>query len=77
LGLARLGRMLGQLNDLPFRDAPDLIQVEAPPAFHVLGLFRRAKKSISDHQDRREGSAAHGENKFPVCEQSFQRFDLR
>src|SRR5580698_5844275 len=44
LHFARLGRMLRQLDDLPFRNPPDLIQVQAPPALHVLGLFGRAKK---------------------------------
>jgi hypothetical protein len=72
LSLARLGRMLGQFDDLPFRDTPDLIQVQAPPAFGVLGLFPWAKKGISDHQDRREGGPAHGENNFPVLEQGSQ-----
>src|SRR5580658_4714454 len=72
LHFARLVRMFRQLDDLTLRNSPDLIQVQAPPALHVLGLFRRTKKSIGDHHDRRNGRAGHCQNKFPVCEQSFQ-----
>jgi hypothetical protein len=64
--------MFGELDDLPFRDAPDLIQVEAPPALNILGLFRRVKERVGDHHDRCNGSTGHGENHFPIREQSFQ-----
>jgi hypothetical protein len=57
---------------LPFRNAPNLIQVETPPSLNVLGLFCGTKERIRDHQDRCNAGTGHGENNFPVREQSFQ-----
>src|SRR3984893_10833226 len=36
---ARLGRMRGEINDLPFRDAADLVQVQAALAFDFLRVL--------------------------------------
>ena len=51
---------------------PDLIQVQTPPALNVLRLFRRVKERIGDHQDCCDRRTGHGQNNFPVREQSFQ-----
>src|SRR5580692_6153284 len=72
LRFTRLGRMFGQLDDLPFRDAPNLIQVQTAPALRVLGLFRRTKKSVGDHSKCNNRRARHGKDKLPVREQRFQ-----
>jgi hypothetical protein len=51
--------MRNELDDLAFRDAPDLIQMQAAPALNFLGIFRRAKKSVGDHGDSSNGSTTH------------------
>jgi hypothetical protein len=65
--------VLSQLNDLPLRNAPNLIQMQTAPALHILGLFRGPKESVRDHGDRYNGSSRHRQYKFPVCKQRFQR----
>ena len=64
--------MLGQLDDLAFRDASDLVQVQTAAAFNVLGLFCRTKESVRNHRERDDGRACHRSDKLPVCEQRFQ-----
>ena len=67
----RLGRrwlrgMLGKFHDLPFRDSPDLIQVQPAFALCVFGMFRGPKESVSDHGNRRDRSDPHRQDQFPV-----------
>jgi hypothetical protein len=45
----RFRRMLDQLHDLPFRNSPDLIEVQTAAAFDLQGIFSRTEKSINDH----------------------------
>jgi hypothetical protein len=51
--------MLRKFDDLPFGDAPNLIQVQATFALSVFGMFRGSKESISDHGNRRDRSDTH------------------
>jgi hypothetical protein len=55
-----------EFNDLAFRYAADLIQVQAALAFDFLGIFRGTKKSVRNHQDGRNRGATHHEDKFPI-----------
>ena len=58
--------MRDKFDDLAFRDAADLIQVQAALAFDFLGIFHRTKKSVGDHGDSGNRGATHGEKEFPI-----------
>ncbi len=60
--LFRYGRVLDELNDLPFGNAADLVQVEAALAFLFFGIRRGTQESISDHRQRGDQRATHGEH---------------
>ncbi len=67
--VAWLGGLKDQVNDLPFGNSPDLIEVQPPPAFAFLRVLRGPKKRVYDHRDGGGSrSASHGGN-FPIGEQ--------
>jgi hypothetical protein len=43
--------MRDEFDDLAFRDAADLVQMQAALALDFLRVFRGAKKSVCNHQD--------------------------
>jgi hypothetical protein len=58
--------MLGEFHDLPFRDSPNLVQVQAAFALRVFGMFCGPQESVSDHGNRRDRSDPHRQDKFPI-----------
>lgn len=48
--------MFGNFEDVAFDDSSDAIQVRAPPAFHIVLIFRRAMKS-----EKHTGAGQHGQ----------------
>src|SRR6202140_4180123 len=73
--LFRCGRVLDELDDLPFGNAADLVQMEAALAFLFFGIQGGTQESISDHGQRGYQRATHGEQQFPIGKQGLQRAD--
>jgi hypothetical protein len=61
-----------EFNNLAFRDATDLIQVQATFPLDVFGFFRRTKKRIRNHPDGGYGGATHREHEFPIVRHCIQ-----
>ncbi len=67
--VARLGGMKDQINNLPFGNSPDLIEVKPSPAFAFLRVFGGPKKRVYDHgHGGGSRSTKHGGD-FPIGEQ--------
>jgi hypothetical protein len=59
--LFRFRRVLDELDDLPFGNAADLIQMQAALAFRFFGVRSGTEEGISNHGQRGERRATHGE----------------
>jgi hypothetical protein len=65
--------MRNKLHDLAFRNASDLIQMQAALALNLLRIFRRAKKGVSNHGHCGNGCTTHRHNEFPIRRHCIQR----
>ena len=65
--------VLGQLDDLPFGDAANLIEMQAALALGFIGIDGRTEKSVGDHGERGDRRTPHSQHKLPFSEQCFQR----
>src|SRR5439155_19348377 len=69
----RFGGMFDELNDLPFGNAADLVQMEPPLALLLFGIHGGTEESISDHCQRSDCRTTHGEHYIPLGKQGLQR----
>src|SRR5437762_14193048 len=67
--------MLRQVDDLTFRDASNLIQVQTPLAFSFFRVSRRPKESVENDANAGEGGQGESKYSFRVGKQIFQRAD--
>jgi hypothetical protein len=69
--------MLDEFDNLPFGDASNLIQVQAPLALGLFGIHGGAHEGIGNHGDGSDCGAAESEREFPIGQKRIQRADSR
>src|SRR5580704_6314660 len=71
-----LGGTLGEVDDLAFGNAANVIEMETAFAFSFFGIDAGTHEREDDQTNRENGSHAQSEDQLPIGEQFFQLLPL-